>query len=371
MSLDFGQPDEATHNETSEVSAQKAPKPEQKAPKGTASSGASNDAYDLSSYITQSREKASTGERQELQPDEFTDEDLLSEAGYNEEGKYTGTPIEEVEAEEVDTEPLEISDEWLDIFAWAGVELTDEAVPQMLKWLHAEDDHHRFKLPPTRRDKLQIAWKVFLRKVLPAWDEKEGLLAIIFMLYIENIVTGVWKAFGRVMSGTFTWPQVWPFTIFSKKKEVEPEPEETPSPFQPQPQPVSADVENLADQAPQPAPSVVKQEKTLAFDLPKKQAEPAPAPKKEAQVIELPPAPDPEIKGPQPIEQPGGKRQDPMTHNVFKKEDGQPKKPWFRESKKNGKQYRVQPFTFENNSSFQKWLHGIGFYKTNSELDNE
>lgn len=356
MSLEFGLPDDPKTAEAPEVSAQKEPKTASNAPTG----GASADAFDLTAYITQSREKASTGERVNLEPDEFTDEDLLSEAGYNEDGEFEG--IEEVESEEVPNEPIEISEEWLDIFAMAGVELTDEAVPQVLKWMHAEDDHTRFKLPPTRRDRLQIAWKIFLRKVLPAWDDKEGLLAVIVLLYIENIITGVWKMFGRVMSGTFTWPDFWPFNRFNKKKESkEAAPEPAPAPATPPP-PVSRDISSLEEETVQPAPSIVREE-TLNFELPKR----AEAPPQKA----LPPAPEPpkDVHAPKPIEAPGNKLQDATNHKLFERGKGYPRKDKMIKSKKNGRVYHMPKDSFCNNSSMLKWMHASGMYKTNEEIE--
>ncbi len=66
-----------------------------------------------------------------------------------------------------------------------GVELTDKVMPRVLEYLHAEDSPERFKLEPSRRDKLKIAWLAFLRRVLPNWSDQQGLIAVIIMVSIS------------------------------------------------------------------------------------------------------------------------------------------------------------------------------------------
>lgn len=356
MSVEFGQPDKP---ETEQPQVQEPTIEPKTEPQGTAPN-ASTDAlaYDLSDFITQPRQGASTGERQKLEANQFNDEDLLNEAGYTKDGE---PPVIDTEAEELEEDqPTEISEEWLEIFAWAGVELTDEAMPLLLAYLHAEDDHQRFKLPPERRDKLRMAWIAFLRKVLPPIDDKGGLLIVIIMLYIENLVLGVWKTIDRVMAGTFTWPNVWPFKRFNKKAETVEEEETAPPSPAPQP-PISADEAALRPEPMQPAPTVRSEAKPLAFDLPKKKAEEAPK--------ELPPAPAPEIHAPEPIQVSADKMQDPISQELFTKGTGHPKQDKFLESKKNGKHYRIKADTFKGQPTFQKWMHKSGYYKTNEELE--
>lgn len=364
---DFGQPDPPTVEvEETEVSAQKEPKPAAKAP----TTSAPSDAYDLTEFIAQPREGASTGERQKLEANEFNDESLLQEAGYTADGDAPEVENSEVE---VDGEPIEISDEWLEIFAWAGVELTDEAMPRLLQYLHAEDDHQRFKLPPNRRDKLKMAWVAFLRKVLPAWDDKQGLMAVIVMMYIENIVVGVWKTFGRVMSGTFEWPGFWPFTLFDKKDKEEEPVEETPSPSPaPQPQPTPEQMAFTAEPI-VPAPSVVKAEPKppLQFQLPEKAEQPK---VEEPETVE--PAKPTVHLAPVPTKMPGNQLQDPINGMPFDKGTGvpavkkYPTEPWEKtHSKADGTRhtYRVPADTFRTQKSMQAWLHAEGFYKNRPE----
>jgi hypothetical protein len=358
MPKKFTQPDLASDTEEVEVQTQASPETPTNMPKGDAGG---LDAYDMADYISQTREGASTGARQKLEAGDFVDEELLSEAGYSDTGEFTTTETAEVIEEPATTE---ISEEWLEIFAWAGVELTDEAMPRLLQYLHAEDDYNRFKLVPTRRDKLKLAWIAFLRKVLPAMDDKQGLLAVIIMLYIENIVVGVWKVFGRVMSGTFTWPTFWPFTRFNKKKEKAPEPV-----YQEQPAPApefTADELALMDEEAAPAPIAAKE-----------------GPKAKPQVVrELPPAqmqvvketapePKPEpvekalvILAPVPSKMPGGTQiQDPIDDMPFEKENGMPKEDWEKTAHMQTTVYRCPKHTFRTQATFQKWLWANDFYK--------
>jgi hypothetical protein len=377
MSKSFGLPD-PPEQEAAEtpVSEQKEGKSAQNAP----TTNAPNDAYDLTEFIAQKREGASTGARQKLEANEFNDETLLNEAGYGANGEAPG--VETPEVEELETEPIEISDEWLEIFAWAGVELTDEAMPRLLQYLHAEDDYNRFKLPPNRRDKLKMAWIAFLRKVLPAWDDKQGLIAVIIMMYIENLVVGFWKAFGRVMSGTFQWPNFWPFNRFNKKKETdqETEPEQQDRPPSPEPQPpVSKDVEALQPEPMELAPTmaVVKDQPKapLKFDLPER--------KTEQKAIEAPKQQTPEPKSetethlaPEPQTMPGDQKQDPIDNMPFEVGTGVPavskyaKEPWTRtHTKADGKRctYTIKADTFRTQKTMQSWLHRTGFYKNRQQ----
>jgi hypothetical protein len=348
---DFGTPD-APGEEFGDVQEQNTPKQEQKQPESTASKPQANaDAYDLSDYINQSREGASTGQRQKLEANEFNDEELLNEAGYsaNGEPEVIDTEAEEISEEETQTE---ISEEWLDIFAWAGVELTDEAMPILLSYLHADDNKDRFKLPPERRDKLKLAWIAFLRKVLPPLDDKGGLLLVIIMLYIENLVVGVWKLVARIMNGTFTWPNFWIFRRFNKKAATKQEPQ--PQQAQPQPQPApqqtSADVQALTPEVVTPAPAITQQQ------------EPA-KPAFEPTDIYLP-----EAKA---IEGSKGMFQDVLDGSPFEGKKGQPKKDKVTVSTKNKNRYHVKAKSFKNQSSYQKYLHKIGFYKTPEQLTED
>lgn len=363
MPKQFSQPDRASDSEKVEVQAQTAPETPTKTPP-TYADGV--DAYDMADYIAQSREGASTGARQKLEANDFVDEELLGEAGYSANGDYIETDAEEIPAEPAQTE---ISEEWLEIFAWAGVELTDEAMPRLLQYLHAEDDYNRFKLVPTRRDKLKLAWIAFLRKVLPALDDKQGLLAVIIMLYIENIVVGVWKVFGRVMSGTFTWPTFWPFTRLNKKKEEAPEPV-----YQEQPAPApefTADELALMDEEAQPAPSAAKEtptakpQKVLQLPVaeiaklnetlkPETVLVPKPEPVEKAQII----------LAPVPSKMPGGTQiQDPINGMPFDKDAGMPKEDWEKTAHMQTTVYRCPKHTFRTQATFQKWLWANDFYK--------
>lgn len=364
----FTQPDSPRgDNEKPEVSAQK----EAETPINTPQPHADGiDAFDMADYIAQPREGASTGTRKKLEANEFVDEDLLQEADYSDTGE-----AESVTAETIATEQTEISEEWLEIFAWAGVELTDEAMPRLLQYLHAENDHTRFKLPPTRRDKLKLAWIAFLSKVLPAMDDKQGLLAVIVMLYIENLVVGVWKLAGRIMAGTFQWPQFWPFTRFGKKKEAKEEaaPSFTNQPQEPAPPPQpSADEVALMDEEIQPAPSIVKQDQEHRARFEQKPepktlqlpAEEVAKVKLEPQTVLVPVTEQkPEvILAPVPTDIGNGMVQDPIDSAPFAKEDGMPKKDWEKQAKGQSVIYRVPAKTFRTQKTFQNWLWKNGFY---------
>ena len=357
MPKQFSQPDAEPKAEKPVVQAQQEHKTTENMPTGHAGGV---DAFDMADYIAQPREGASTGARKKLEANEFVDAELLGEAGYSDDGEYTATETVEAPAQ------TEISEEWLEIFAWAGVELTDEAMPRLLKYLHAEDDHTRFKLPPTRRDKLKIAWMAFLRKVLPAMDDKQGLLAVIIMLYIENIVVGIWKVFGRVMAGTFQWPKFWPFTMFSKKTEQPPQFTQQ-APQRPQPQYSAAEMA-LMDEAYEPAPSAAKATQDQPQPQPAKMqvvkaAEPTPeqpAPKAEVVLAPVPP----------PI--PGSKDlQDPIDGVPFAKEDGMPSIDWERTAPNQTTIYRVPAKTFRTQATFQKWLWNSGFYKERAKKNKK
>lgn len=357
MPKPFSQPDHKGEAPEVEVSAQEVPETPTKTPPSNAGG---IDAFDMADYIAQPREGASTGARQKLEANEFVDEELLGEAGYSADGEFTETETVETTEEPAQTE---ISEEWLEIFAWAGVELTDEAMPRLLQYLHAENDHTRFKLPPTRRDKLKLAWIAFLRKVLPAMDDKQGLLAVIVMLYIENLVVGVWKLFGRVMAGTFQWPQFWPFNRFNKKKEVEPEPVNQEQPA-PQPQ-YSADELALMDEQEQPAPSAAKETPTAQ---PQKVAQ-LPAPQMQVVKEQAPePTPQPQkaevILAPVPTELPNSTQvQDPIDGMPFDKYTGMPKEDWEKTAHMQTTVYRCPKNTFRTQATFQKWLWANDFYK--------
>lgn len=361
MSRPFSQPDSPRgDNEKPEVSAQK----EAETPINTPQPHADGiDAFDMADYIAQPREGASTGTRKKLEANEFVDEDLLTEADYSEKGEP-----ESVTTETIEQAQTEISEEWLEIFAWAGVELTDEAMPRLLQYLHAENDHTRFKLPPNRRDKLKLAWIAFLRKVLPAMDDKKGLLAVIVMLYIENLVVGVWKLAGRIMAGTFQWPQFWPFTRFGKKKEAKEEaaPSFTTQPQEPAPPPQpSADEAALMDEEITPAPSIVKQDQEHRARF-EQNTEPKiiqlPAPKPEPKQEPEKPASNEVILAPVPTDIGNGMVQDPIDSAPFAKEDGMPKKDWEKQAKGQSVIYRVPAKTFRTQKTFQNWLWSNGFY---------
>ena len=372
MSLEFGKPDKATKEKPAEeVQAQNTPNEAENVHSAAASeaqpkASTGADAYDITDFITQKREGASTGERQKLEANEFNDEDLLNEAGYSEDGE---PPITETTAEEIEEDqPTEISEEWLEIFAWAGVELTDEAMPLLLAYLHAEDSHQRFKLPPERKDKLRMAWIAFLRKVLPPMDDKQGLLLVIIMLYIENLILGIWKTAGRIMQGTFQWPNVWPFKRFNKKTEIEPEEFTAPSPA-PQPQPISADEAALQPEQMQPAPSARANHEPMKFDLPKRKQLPTAEPQQQQQP-EPTEKPQEPVSAPLPIEVNHTARQDPIDNSLFEKGKGHPKQDKKLQSSKNGRWYQIKADTFKGQKTFQAWMHAVGYYKTNERLNN-
>lgn len=354
---EFGMPD-APAEENGTTPEQNTPKPEQKEPKATASKPNTDAlAYDLSDYINQSREKASTGQRQKLEANEFNDESLLNEAGYSSDGEPEAI-VEEAEEVETEEQPTEISEEWLEIFAWAGVEVTDEAMPILLAYLHAESDKTRFKLKPDRRDKLKLAWIAFLRRVLPPLDDKGGLLLVIIMLYIENLVVGIWKTIMRVMNGTFTWPNFWIFKRWNKPTAPKPEPAPSPSP-QPQPQPTNADVEALAPNVVAPAPTVKAGEAPIMQNVIEAQPKQLEAPKEPLNIY-----------GPEPIDLDNGKRQDPFSDEIFDKKKGQPTREKVMKSKRNGRLYHIKARTFKNQSSYQRWLRENNYYKTLEEINN-
>jgi hypothetical protein len=360
MPKPFSQPDRLGAAKETEVQAQDVQETKVKTPP-TYADGV--DAYDMADYIAQSREGASTGQRQKLEANAFVDEELLGEAGYSASGEYVET--ETVETSEVPAQ-TEISEEWLEIFAWAGVELTDEAMPRLLQYLHAEDDYTRFKLPPNRRDKLKLAWIAFLRKVLPAMDDKQGLLAVIIMLYIENIVVGVYKLFGRVITGTFAWPKFWPFTNFGKKKVPAPTPSFANQPQAPAPEPeYTADELALMDEPHQPAPSAAKETPST-----KPAFEPVHVPAAQLQVVKAEPKELPAvtpavevIQAPVPTPMLGSSQvQDPIDSKPFDKKDGMPKEDWERTAPNQTTVYRTPKHTFRTQSTFQKWLWRDGFY---------
>jgi hypothetical protein len=165
------------------------------------------------------------------------------------------------------------------------------------------------------------------------------------------------------MSGTFTWPDVWPFSRFNKSDEVEHEQEEMPP--SPQPQPPTIDEQALRKEPMQPAPSVRRSE-TMDFDLPQNKAKRA---AKELPQTTEQPAPAAEIKAPDPITVSDDKMQDPISQELFDKGKGHPKKDKLMESSKNGKHYRIKADTFKGQPTFQKWLHANGYYRTNQELE--
>lgn len=306
------------------------------------------DAYDLSDYIAQSREKASTGSKQKLEANDFNDEELLASEGHD---NFSDDFDEAPEVEELPQEPVELSDEWLEIFAWAGVELTDEIMPRVLQYLHADSNPDKFKLQPSRRDRLKLAWLAFLRKVLPAWSDQQGLFAVIIMLYIEHIVVGVWKLFGRIMSGAFKWPDFWPFSRFNKKDELDqeqpPAPANEPPPFESHPVTTNGQPEILSKPI-EPAPS----EAILLAESAEKLSQPV----QEVKSNEI-------IEAPLPEALPNGQFQDALDKIPFDREKGMPVRDWQKTHPVTEAVYKAAAKSFRSQKSFQAWLHETGFYK--------
>lgn len=316
-----------------------------------------NGAFDMMDYVAESRESASTGRRKKLEANTFNDEALLEEEGYTKSDNSKDFFEPEYEEEEEEGEDVEISEEWLDIFAWAGVELTDEMMPRMLQYLHAENDPTRFKLEPSRRDKLKIAWLAFLRRVLPNWSDQQGLIAVIIMLYIENIVVGVWKLFMRIMSGTFTMPDIWPFNRFNRTKiqeftaaeedDFEYEPPRTENEPMVYPENGQPDiVTEVVEVAKEDAAKMSKSAEGLEKKNKKSTVE------KTSEIII---APEPHDLG-------EGKVQDAIDQIPYTKERGSPRKNWEKPHPETGKIYKVAKGNFRTQKTLQKWLWAEGFY---------
>lgn len=359
--MEFGKPDAAKKDDVQVQNEQKLP--ENNAIDNATANPISDEYYDMLDYVSDKRESASTGDRQKLEANDFNDEAILESEGYTREDNSESFVFAEEYDDENEGEGVELSEEWLDIFAWAGVELTDEVMPRILEYLHAEDSPERFKLEPSRKDKLKIAWLAFLRRVLPNWSDQQGLVAVIIMLYIENLVVGVWKTFMRIMSGTFTLPNVFPFNRFgnTNRQQQQDEVIDEPTIDDFYSDGYSEDLSEVFTQNGQPkiVSDVVtpnKQQQKALADIEKKNFE-----KKTSAIVDVE-SEVTEVIAPAPQDLGNGKGQDGIDQVPYTIERGYPKKEWVKTHPTTGVVYRISKGNFRTQKTMQKWLWSSGFY---------
>jgi len=359
--MEFGKPDAAKKDD---VQVQNEPKlPENNAKDNALVNPVSDEHYDMLGYVADKRESASTGARQKLEANDFNDEAILESEGYTRDENSENFIFEEEDENEDEGEGVELSEEWLDIFAWAGVELTDEVLPRILEYLHAEDSPERFKLEPSRRDKLKIAWLAFLRRVLPNWSDQQGLIAVIIMLYIENLVVGVWKTFMRIMSGTFTLPNVFPFNRFgnTNRQQQQEEVIDEPTIDDFYSDGYNEDLNEVFTKNGQPTvvSDVVEpneQQKKMLKEVAQKKSE-----KKTSAIVDVESEVS-EVTAPAPQDLGNGKGQDAIDQVPYTISRGYPKKEWVKTHPTTGVVYRIAKGNFRTQKTMQKWLWSSGFY---------